>query len=82
MNRDTGELRHLLADQEIPTNFTPVPNDLVKEANKELGGQSSVMVDMTKDTPLVRWAKQSKPAKKRNHIKQAKESRRNNRKRD
>jgi hypothetical protein len=84
MNVDTGELRRLAkyADEKeiIKEGFTSVPAELQEEANKELGSQDSVMVDMKKDTPLANWANQTRVAsKKKAKNKMAKASRRRNR---
>ena len=85
MNVDTGELRRLAKREDemelIKKGFTPVPAELKEVANKELGNRDSVIVDMEKDTPLVRWANQTKLAgKKKSKNKIAKASRRRNRK--
>ena len=86
MNVDTGEilrLKSLLADAEtIPEGFKIVPDDLSGEAEKELGDKDRTVVDMTKDTPLVNWAKNQRviKSKKRSNLpKMQKQSKRRNR---
>lgn len=79
MNCDTGELIRLMKGQEPPEGFAPVPDKLSEEANKELAGRDSVMVDMTKDTPLTGWAKKQQK-KRKARSKMARASRRRNRK--
>jgi|WetSurMetagenome_2_1015567.scaffolds.fasta_scaffold653595_2 hypothetical protein len=66
MNTNTGELRLLeMAEAErLAADFIKVPDNLRKEAAQELNGRDSCMVDMTKNTPLVHWAKQSSKKKK------------------
>lgn len=67
MNVDTGELRRLaslLSEEErkqlLGEGFTEVPQDLEKEAMRELADKDVVMVDMEKKTPLTAWAKRVK----------------------
>jgi uncharacterized protein YecA (UPF0149 family) len=70
MNVDTGELRRILIGDEkseaeqiaelMKHGFTPIPDELSKEANKELKDRDSVMVDMKKKSPLTAWAKRVK----------------------
>jgi len=78
MNVDTGELVRLRAGQG-KEGFIQVPNELEKEVEKQLNGKDSVMVDMSKDTPLVNWAKSHRTDKKKSRAKIAKASRRKNR---
>jgi signal transduction histidine kinase len=84
MNINTGELRRL-SEQMSPEilkklGFTPVPEELQNEAEKELGEKESVIVDMQKDTPLVAWAKAHRKAdNKKARAKMAKASKRRNR---
>jgi len=66
----------------IPDGFKQVPDDLVAEAEKELGEKDRVIVDMTKDTPLVNWARSQRRIKnkKRSNLKaMQKASKRQNR---
>jgi hypothetical protein len=58
--------------------FVPVPKNLEKEANQILGELDSTVVDMTKETPLVAWAKQHH-AKKSNKKAMQKASKKRNR---
>jgi len=85
MNVDTGELIRLAMNADIAElikkGFTPVPEELQEEANRELGNKDSVMVDMKKNTPLANWANRTKAAnKKKAKNKMARASRRRNRK--
>lgn len=66
--------------QELPERFTEVPEPFTNEAFEELMGNESVVVDMSKNTPLVNWAKQHRSSKKKSRRKIAKNSRRQNRK--
>jgi hypothetical protein len=59
---------------EMWENVELVPEEHVKEGMQELGDNNYAKVDMTKNTPLVNWAKK----KRKNKI--AKKSRRMNRK--
>jgi len=87
MNIDTGELRRFNAEEltkeeqeELFERFRPVPEELSQEANALLGDKESVMVDMTKDTPLVQWANHTRKSTKEKHkAKIAKASKRKNR---
>lgn len=63
----------------------PLPDELQKEAEKELAGQKETYVDLNSDSPLAKWAadrrKKNTPAmKKKKRRKTAKKSRRINRK--
>ena len=80
MNTDTGELKRLVQAGVIPDGFTPVPEKLEKEADQFLGGSDSIMVDMEKDTPLVKWARQHNHTKKNNRKAMQKASKKQNRK--
>lgn len=87
MNVDTGEiirLKSLLADLEtIPQGFKIVPDDLSGEAEKEINDKDRAVVDMTKDTPLVNWAKSQQAVKNKKRSKlpsMQKQSKRRNRK--
>lgn len=95
MNTDTGRLVDLNQYDELKTafekdgkslkeimqeqNLTQVPEKLKAEAEKCLGDKSEVMVDMTKDTALTRWAKTEQQRKKKNKRKIAQKSHRRNR---
>lgn len=81
MNVDTGLLLRI-AEQGRNIGMTIVPKELAKEAEKELEDKEEVVVDMTKDTPLVRWAKsqQHKPSAKNRRSMQKKSKRINRRK--
>jgi hypothetical protein len=66
--------------------FQRVPDELAKEAEKELGEKDRVFVDLKKKTPLTNWAnskhneiKYRKDIKKK-HRKMSKASRKRNRK--
>ena len=94
MNVDTGELYRLLSHQQeelinqigaekeknIKEYFEQVPTEFEEEAMQELGDNDYVKVDMTKNTPLVNWAKKENKKKKKRKAKMAKKSKRNNRK--
>lgn len=84
MNVDTGELRRIresLDDLEKlkEEGFEPVPENLKKHANKELGNKEKVMVDMSKKTSLTQWAKSKRNDKKKSKAKMVKASRKVNR---
>ncbi len=79
MNADTGKLMRLLANEVVPEGFTKVPEHLVNEAISELGDKDSVIVDMSKNTPLICWAKNKQKNKKAKR-KMVKASKRKNRK--
>jgi len=55
----------------IPDGFKQVPDDLAAEAEKELDGKDRVIVDMTKNTSLVQWARSQRRVKnkKRSNLK-------------
>ncbi len=64
MNVDTGELYGLLNEEELKRlteelgdSFQQVPKRHRKEANRILKNKKCAQVDMSKDTPLVDWAK-------------------------
>ncbi len=79
MNCNTGDLyRSLGYVPEIEReNITQVPEKYKDEVLKMLQGQEHVKVDMSKNTPLVDWAKRHSKKKKRQ---MAKNSRKANRK--
>ena len=64
MNCNTGELMMLRTEQQKEElkklGFKEVPDDLKEEAFRELHEKERVFVDMNKNTPLVKWAKQHK----------------------
>lgn len=80
MNTNTGEilrLKQVLADlKEIPAGFKFVPDELAEEAEDVLQGLDSAVADLTKDTPLTRWAKHDR---NKNRRKMQKASKRRNR---
>jgi hypothetical protein len=81
MNCDTGELRRLLGLETPPEGFVQVPDDLAEEAEKELGENQSVFVDLKQRTPLANFAKsQRTQAKKNTRKRMSKASKRKNRK--
>ena len=61
MNVDTGELMKAellsLFSVAIQKQFKSVPDELAEAAEAELAGKEQTVVDMTKETPLVQWAK-------------------------
>ena len=59
--------------------FTPVPDELKAEAEKELAGADETQVDMSKNTPLVNWAHGERNAKMRNRRQMVRASRKKNR---
>lgn len=87
MNTNTGELygldnpnvqtqlKSFLAQNEL----TEVPEVYQEEASAILNGADHAIVDMTKNTPLVKWAKKDAKKKKRIKNKMTKSSRRKNR---
>jgi hypothetical protein len=88
MNIETGELIRLASlmpiDPEERGMFREVPDELAKEAKKELGDKDRVFVDMKKKTPLTKWAHQQgraihKTDKRKARRKIAKASKRRNR---
>lgn len=63
----------------------PLPENLQKEAEKELAGRKETFVDLKADTPLAKWARKRRnmmsPAKKKKkRRKMTKQSQRINRK--
>lgn len=91
MNVDTGELVRINeaavrggpmseeAQEFLKKQFTPVPKELEGYANEELGDKDRVIVDMSKATPLTRWAHAERDNKKKKKNKLAKASRKANR---
>lgn len=94
MNVETGELfnaeeaKHILEkmmeNDEDTSKIKPIPRRLEKEAKRELGEKSKTVVDMSKKTPLTKWAhgehsRLNKPSTKRKR-KIARASKRRNRK--
>lgn len=47
----------------IPDGFKPVPDDLTEEAEKVLQGRDRAFADLSKDTPLTRWARQDRESR-------------------
>jgi len=87
MNVDTGELisGNLLEtfSDLLKEKYQQVPDELAEEANRELDGKDKTVVDMTKETQLVKWAKTQQGAKNKKHSnlkKMQKTSKRKNRK--
>jgi hypothetical protein len=87
LNIDTGELRRLqdeMTEEEkqklFKEGFRPVPQDLKEEAEKELDGKDSTMVDLKKKSSLMSWCKKENKKHKKSKRKMAKASRRKNRK--
>lgn len=84
MNTNTGELFRSIAlsPEELKEKLTQVPDYLDEEAMIELNGKDSTMVDMTKDTPLVRWANEHSTNERKKKVKRkiAKKSKQRNRK--
>ncbi|WP_342422928.1 hypothetical protein [Paenibacillus sp. FSL E2-0178] len=76
MNIDTGELIRLKQSQPVSGGFVPIPRELQREANKQLGDNESVIVDLSSNGPLSKWAK----ALRKKRRKAARESRKQNRK--
>lgn len=60
MNVDTSELIRRLNNTDLGEEFNIVPTDLEDEAIKELAGRNSVIVDMSRKTPLTEWANKVK----------------------
>ncbi len=88
MNVRTGELFRMdpemekeLAERFFQENedFQPVPDEFNEEVEKELNGNDRCFVDITKETPLTKWAKAQKKAKSKAKRKLVKKSRRMNR---
>lgn len=81
MNTDTGEIKRLVEKASLlDDGFVPVPIKHAHEAEAILDGKESAYADMTKDTPLVRWAIQNTQRKKASNRKaMQKESKRKNR---
>ncbi|QHI72873.1 hypothetical protein [Aminipila terrae] len=95
MNVNTGELfrmspemekelarRFSERDERFKEMFKPVPVEFSEEVEQELNGQDRGLVDMTKGTPLVKWAKSQQSHKgpnRKQRRQMAKESRRKNR---
>ena len=84
MNVDTGELMtsDLMATLSAfrKKAFKQVPDELADEAETELAGKDKTVVDMTKETPLVQWAKsQQQHAKPNNRKAMQKISKKRNR---
>lgn len=70
MNVNTGELFRLDGETlekllRLNGEIHPVPDELLDEVEKELAGKDRTIVDMTKNTPLVKWAKSMRVG--RNH---------------
>jgi hypothetical protein len=76
LNIDTGELIRLKQSQPVSGGFVPIPRELQREANKQLGDNESVIVDLSSNGPLSKWAK----AQRKKRRKAARESRKQNRK--
>jgi hypothetical protein len=79
MNIDKNELSRLSimpSEEELKSMFI-IPEELEEEANGLLGDKEKVKVDMTKDTPLIRWAKDKKKQKAKRKMVEA--SRKRNR---
>ncbi|MEK4328955.1 hypothetical protein MKX70_24250 [Paenibacillus sp. FSL R7-0312] len=76
MNIDTGELIRLKQSQPVPGGFVPIPRELQREANKHLSEKDSVIVDLSSNGPLSKWAK----AQRKKRRKAVRESRKQNRK--
>jgi hypothetical protein len=79
-------LERLRGEGEDTSNFTPVPEELQGEAERELDGKEETQVDLEADTPLTKWAKSHQATKqvyKAHKVKtqrsQAKASRKRNR---
>lgn len=88
MNTETGvlydELATALKAGERKEDLKPVPDRLQTDAEKELAGKKSVLIDAEKDTPLSRWRQQhlsyrKRILKRRTKNKIAKASRKRNR---
>ena len=81
MNVNTGELMRQYSDEYASQGFTPIPEDLMGEANKVLGERDQAMVDLNSNTPLANWAhkKRNEKAAKKKRRKMVKSSRRKNR---
>jgi hypothetical protein len=76
LEREKAELVKAMGDS-----IKVVPEEFSEEANRLLGEQDRIFVDMEKDTPLVNWAKsQHKPDNSKKKRKMAKQSRKQNRK--
>lgn len=79
MNIDTGELVRLIANQNIEeSGLIPVPDEFSELAEKKLGQQDRIFVDMAQDTLLTRWVKDERKKKKKSRRKMAKKSKRIN----
>ena len=76
MDVNTGELIRLKQSQPVSGGFVPIPRELQREANRQLGEKDSVIVDFSSNGPLPKWAKSQR--KKRR--KAVRESRKQNRK--
>jgi len=82
MNIYTGELQRFDEYDEMRRaleDLYKVPKSLEKEANKELGNKACTVVDLSKDTPLTRWAIAKQRSKNPAQKKSQKKARRANR---
>ncbi|MFC3802687.1 hypothetical protein [Cohnella sp. GCM10012308] len=75
MNIDTGELRLLGKDQQVPENFERVPRELSAAAKKKLADREFAVVRLASGGKLSKWARRRRKEKK----KAAQASRRQNR---
>jgi polyhydroxyalkanoate synthesis regulator phasin len=93
MNVETGELfnseeareimEEMLKKGQDTSVIRPVPKRLEKEAKEKLGGKNKTVIDMSKQSPLAKWANKehsrlNRPSKKRKR-KIAQSSKRRNR---
>lgn len=65
MNCDTGHLVRLGENEIPPVGYEPVPDNLLRAANKKLAGKNEAYVSLTSGGKLSRWAAKQRKAKRK-----------------